>query len=115
MNSNEANRAAELSLSNSKDSTPKKPGVILITLLVIVTFLSVSASFINQYLQSGMISQGVGGALSPIIIGLLVVAFFQIFKSFRNSRSRYKTFLWLQVIFFASVAKDFIGFIIKNI
>lgn len=87
----------------------KKPGIILITLTVLFTVLAFSGSFLNQLLATGLVASGVGGGLAPLLLGGIVVGIFQIGKRFRNSRSRYKIFLWCQIFFFISLSFSLLG------
>jgi hypothetical protein len=94
---------------HTNDQQIKKPGIILITLTVLFTVLAFSGSFLNQLLATGLVASGVGGGLAPLLLGGTVVGIFQIGKRFRNSRSRYKIFLWCQIFFFISLSFSLLG------
>lgn len=96
---------------------PPKPGIILIMLLVLFTLLTISITFLNSFLSmaafsniqpDGFIPYLIGGAITPLLIGCIIVGLFQIGKRFRNSRSRCKIFLWCQVLFFLSGVSNFL-------
>lgn len=94
---------------HTDDEKTKKPGIILITLTVLFTALAFSGSFLNQFLATGLVASGVGGGLAPLLLGGTVVGIFQIGKRFRNSRSRFKIFLWCQIFFFISLSISLLG------
>jgi hypothetical protein len=102
----ETPKSADLQVDDLKN---KKPGIILIIFTVLFSVLAYSASFLNQLLATGLIASGAGGGLAPILLGGFVVGIFQIGKRFRNSRSRYKIFLWCQIIFVISLLTSLIG------
>ncbi|MBC6905240.1 hypothetical protein DWB84_07165 [Saccharophagus sp. K07] len=102
----ETPKSADFQVDDLKN---KKPGIILIIFTVLFSVLAYSASFLNQLLATGLIASGAGGGLAPILLGGFVVGIFQIGKRFRNSRSRYKIFLWCQIIFVISLLTSLIG------
>ena len=77
-----------------------KAGLLVKVFCVILTLLTMLIGFSKESLRSGEPGVAVGGALAAIIWGLIIVGLFQIGKSYRNQRSRYKIYLWCQIIFF---------------
>lgn len=77
----------------------KKAGLLLKLSVVLLTIVAIVASFFAQYLKSSHLSTSIGGAIAPLIIGGIIVLLFQIFKGFRNNRSRLIIFLVMQVLF----------------
>lgn len=99
------------------DIVPQKPGITLKTLLVLFTLLSISITFLNSFVsmtllsslpQGSTISYSIGGAITPVWFACIFVGLFQLGKGFRNTRSRYKIFLWCQILFFLSGVSNFV-------
>jgi len=80
------------------DNQPVKAGMALTIFLWLAIALAFTVSFLGQFLKTGNIAVGIGGGLAPIIMGIIIVAIFQIGKPFRNSKSRCKILLWSQVV-----------------
>lgn len=92
-----------------EDEISREPSLLLIILVVMFTLLASALAFLRQLVVSGMLTNGVGGALAPPLVGFCVVGFFQIGKRFRNKRSRYRIFLWSQIYFLISLFFSLIG------
>lgn len=88
----------ESDTSTAGDNQPVKAGTALTIFLWLTIALAFTASFLGQFLKTGNIAVGIGGGLAPIIMGIIIVALFQIGKPFRNSKSRCKILLWSQVV-----------------
>ena len=106
--------APKSDISKAEIKPPIKPGIVLKILLVLFTILSCGLSFIIQFISAGVFASAVGGALAPILLGCVVIGLFQIGKRFRNTRSRYKIFLWCQVIFILSKISTLVGTLPNN-
>lgn len=73
-----------------------KPLAIALTLLLCgYQYLRASATFADT-------AAALGGALTPLILGLLVVLLFQIGKRFRTGRARWQIFLAAQAVMLVS-------------
>jgi len=93
------------------DVEPLKPGLVLKSVLILFTLMAAVISFAWQLAVSGYLPAAIGGGMGPMIWGFLVVGLFQIGNRFRNTRSRYKIFLWAQVFFFVSGTVNYLAFI----
>lgn len=93
-------------LDNGEDGSPKLGWVIIlfaIILMMLSLLLALVLGVLNgqisgQVLNERRIGQIVGATFAPIIVSFLIVAFFQIFKKFRNRRSRWKIYCWSLVV-----------------
>ena len=101
--------APKSDISKAEITPPIQPGIVLKILLVLFTILSCGLSFINQFISAGVFEIALGGALAPILLGFVVIGLFQIGKRFRNTRSRYKIFLWCQAMFIFSGISILVG------
>jgi len=76
-------------------------------------FLALTLIFlgaIHQYIESGgRMPETVGGAIGGVIWPLFVVGIFQIWKRFRNQKSRYKIFMWTALVILVSMLLTFIS------
>lgn len=77
---------------------PRKATKLIIFFAVILTACGVLLGFVvglsTGVGQGGRIGELIGQSIGVIIFGLLVVALFQLFKRFRNQRSRWKIYCW---------------------
>ena len=72
---------------------------------VIFTLPNMAAGYYEQYIESsGNQSQAIGGAFGTCMFAGLIVLLFQIGSRFRNQKSRYKIFMWCQMVFFSLTA-----------
>lgn len=76
-----------------------KPSVLVIIMAVVFSVPIVLIMFVQQS-SAGGIAAGFGGIVGSFIPALVVVLMFQIGKRFRNSRSRWKIFMWTQFVAF---------------
>ena len=107
-------RKPESKLSQQADNNSLKPGIILKILLVIFTLLSCFANYLSMTIIVGYSPVGLAGAFSPILLGVIIVGIYQIGKRYRNTRSRYKIFLYCQILFFLSSASKLISIASQN-
>lgn len=87
-------------LDTRNEQPPPKAGTLVKVSCAILTLLTMLIGFSKESLRTAEPGVAVGGALATIIWGLIIVGLFQIGKSYRNQRSRYKIYLWCQIIFF---------------
>lgn len=98
--SNEIYATPNSQLDSGKENQSSKAGLLIKVFCVILTLLTMLIGFSKESLRTNELGVAVGGALATIIWGLIIVGLFQIGKSYRNQRSRYKIYLWCQIIFF---------------
>ncbi|WP_143732591.1 hypothetical protein [Microbulbifer sp. GL-2] len=87
-----------------------KAGATLTIFAWLAVTLAFTASFLGQFLKTGNIAVGIGGGLAPIIMGIIIVAIFQIGKPFRNSKSRCKILLWTQIVLMLGSISNLISY-----
>ncbi len=79
-------------------NTPRRAGPLLISIAMIMTVLGVMLGYAQGVIagigEGGRIGELIGQSIGVIILALLVVAIFQLFKRFRNQRSRWKIYSW---------------------
>ncbi|WP_444946499.1 hypothetical protein ACJJIP_06830 [Microbulbifer sp. VTAC004] len=107
--------SASISNSDTLDGTKtNKAGATLVLFLLLSIALAFTAAFLGQFLRTGNIAAGIGGGLAPIIMGLIVVVFFQIGKPFRNSRSRCKILLWSQIVLILGSISNLLSYFFRG-
>ena len=76
----------------------EQPGIVLSALTFLFTIPNMLAGYFQQYQESKNIIQALGGAFGAVILALIIVGVFQLGQRFRNRRSRYKIFMWCQIV-----------------
>lgn len=83
--------------------TPRaKKTTIAISLVFTLLNMIIAPSVMGSRFNSQRWGEFVGTLIGPIVFGLLVVAFFQLFKRFRNNRSRWKIYGWTVAVLLVS-------------
>ena len=77
-------------------------------LSIVLVLLNTNLSWIEASKRAFPTSQMVGYILSVVLLPIIVVGIFQIFKKFRNSRSRVKVFFWVSLFIFVSKVASFL-------
>lgn len=97
------------------DETPNanKSSALIIFFSIILTIFLMAPQILIQYGNAGL-PGGIGGAIGSLMPALFVVLLFQIGKRFRNSKSRWKIFMWSQFVILLGQVTAFIQFIGKN-
>jgi len=77
-------------------------------LSIVLVLLNANLSWIEASKRALPTSQMVGYILSVVLLPIIVVGIFQIFKKFRNSPSRVKVFFWVSLFIFVSKVATFL-------
>ena len=88
-----------------KEVTVKgKAGFFLICVCILITLITLSFTFFQAFLLTKNIAYSVGQTMGPLLLAAVVVLCFQIGKSFRNNKSRFKVYFWTMFVgLFASI------------
>jgi hypothetical protein len=113
MSGSEIYSPPEASLESDEITKSNKAGALLIFFSIVLTVPLMASQFFVQYGNIGL-AGGIGGSLGALIPALLVVLLFQIGKKFRNSKSRWKIFMWSQAIFLLGQITTLLKFIGQN-
>ena len=81
-------------IAPDRDAPRAKKTTIAIALLFTLLNMVIAPAVMGTRFNSQRWGEFVGTLIGPIIFGLLVVALFQLFKKFRNHRSRWKIYGW---------------------
>ncbi len=88
----------EAPASNIETEQSNKPSAIVILFAIIFSAILAGIMFIKQSAAMGVVG-GLGGMVGSLIPAAIIVGLFQISKRLRNSRSRWKIFMWTQFVF----------------
>lgn len=88
------------SLTTNSDHQAQTASILLKISCIVLTLLTMLAAVFKALALESQAGEVVGSALGTIIWGLIIVGIFQIWKKFRNQKSRYKIYLWCQIVFF---------------
>jgi len=90
----------ENSTPDLADGKPKKASKLTVAIAVIFSVLNIliAPAVVGARFNPQRWGEFLGTLIGPIILGLLVVAIFQLAKRFRNNRSRWKIYTWTMAI-----------------
>jgi len=80
------------------DTEDKSKSSVLVLIMAVVFSVPIALIMFAKQSNVGGIAGGIGGVVGSFIPALIVVLLFQIGKRFRNSRSRWKIFMWTQLV-----------------
>jgi hypothetical protein len=103
---------------NSEIETGNAEKPLASTVVKIISFilalLVMALSGGQQYLISrGGIPEAIGGSIGALLFPLFFIAVFQIWKRFRNQKSRYTIFLWVVSVICVSYFVQFLQLLAK--
>jgi hypothetical protein len=98
MSSDDIYKPPESLLEEEASSDTNKPGTLIIVFTVLLSLPLMATQFFAQYALTGL-PGGIGGSIGALFPAFVIVLFFQIGKRFRNSKSRWKIYMWSQVVF----------------
>jgi hypothetical protein len=75
--------------------------IATIAVLFVLTAINCTYFFVPGH-PNEVVPYAIGSLISPFITSIIVVLIFQIFKGFRNQRSRWKIVLWTNCILLMS-------------
>ncbi len=77
---------------------PRKVSMLIVVIAGILTVYGVLQGYVTGMRagigEGGRIGELIGQSIGVIVMALMAVAIFQIFKRFRNQRSRWKIYSW---------------------
>jgi FlaA1/EpsC-like NDP-sugar epimerase len=76
-----------------------KPTEFIITMAVILTLLSALINYRTAGVGYVQTPEKIGAAISNIAVSVFFVLPFQLFRRFRNSKSRLKIYNWFMLVF----------------
>ena len=71
-------------------------------LSIVLVLLNANLSWIEASKRALPTSEMVGYMIGVVLLPLIIVGIFQIFRKFRNSQSRVKIFFWVSLFIFIS-------------
>lgn len=94
---------ANLKLPSEEKAT--SASLLLKTFTFVFTIPNMAAGYFQQYTaSSGNHAQAIGGVFGTLMFAGIIVLLFQMGSRFRNQRSRYKIFMWCQIVLFSLMA-----------
>jgi len=89
---------------------PRKVTIPIVIIAIVLTLLGVAPGYLMGVSkgigQGGRIGELIGQSIGVVVMAFLVVAIFQIFKRFRNQRSRWKIYCWsIFIVCFSSTLR----------
>lgn len=99
-------------LASNDQQQPRNAGLFLKLSCIALTVLTMLVAAFKALALESQIGEIVGYALGPIIWGIIIVGLFQIGKRFRNQKSRYKIYLWCQIVFFVTQTIELVKLLI---
>ncbi len=101
MSVEEVYKTPESGLNSEVDvqEKPQEKPSILVRFMAIVFSAPIALAMFFKQSSVGGVAGGIGGVIGSLIPALIIVMLFQIGKRFRNSRSRWKVFMWAQFVF----------------
>ena len=98
----------ELNTAKESNGKTQRANILVISMSAVFTFLNIiiAPAVMGIKFNGERWGEFVGTLIGPMVFGLLVVVFFQIFKKFRNHRSRWKIYCWtLAILLISNLAR----------
>jgi hypothetical protein len=94
----------ELDTTTALNGKTQRASKLTIAMSFAITLLNIiiAPAVMGSGFDSQRWGEFVGTLIGPVVFGLLVVVSFQLFKKFRNHRSRWKIYCWTVAVLFIS-------------
>jgi hypothetical protein len=115
MSDNNIYSAPSSEVESAENVTKPKASFLLKLIAILLAVIGGFLSGLFQFIQVGSIPFAVGGAIGGALFWpFVLVGLFQIGKRFRNQRSRYKIFLWTQVVVVIAMTFNIVLYVGKS-